>query len=415
MTAGRHARSSLVLLDWVGLLGCLAILVCALWFDLRPVALVAALLATVAGTARLWSRSALWRVGFDRSLDAHRAFPGDTLTLTLRLTNAKPVPVAWLNVVEQIPPALRPDSDSWTPSPDGTTGTIVQSLSLLWYRRISWRHTLYCRRRGCYTVGPTRLVGGDAFGLYGRERLLEATEEVVVYPRILPIDRLDLLAGAPIGEIRAGQPIFEDPSRTIGIRDYRPTDALKRIHWKASARRARLQVRVYEPTTTVERVLVLGLDGFDGAAEEDERFELAVSVVASLAHRAVAQRQAVGLLVNGGTAETGQVISLRPAAGQEDLIRILEVLARLAPTPARPLPEMLLEENAAMPHGATFTVVAGTVEPALVEALNQLRRQGRPVCLCSLGGESAVPDGLGVPVQELALGGDVALASSTMQ
>lgn len=413
MTGGPQARSSLVLLDWVGFMGCLSILVCAVWFDVRPVALVAALLVAIAGTARLWSRSALWRVGFERELDAHRAFPDQTLTLTLRVANAKPVPVAWLNVVEQIPTALRPDSGPWAPSADGATGDLVQSLSLLWYRRISWRHTLRCRRRGCYTVGPARLIGGDAFGLYTHERSLPATEEVVVYPRILPIDRLDPLATSPVGEIRGGKPIFEDPSRTVGIREYRPTDALKRIHWKASARRDRLQVRVYEPTTTVERVLVFGLDGFGVAAfEEEERFEMAVSVVASLAHHAVAQRQAVGLLVNGGFADSERVISLKPAAGQEDLIRVLEALARVVPRPARPLPEMLLEENATMPHGATFTVVAGVVDAPLVEALTQLRRQGRSVCLCSWGGDSALPDRPGVPIQRLAFGGHATVASS---
>jgi uncharacterized protein (DUF58 family) len=404
-------RSSLVLLDWVGLLVCFAILVFAVWFDVRPVALVAALLVTVAGGARVWARSALWRVDYGRKLDTRRAFPGETLTLNLCLTNAKPVPVAWLNVVEQVSPALRPVSGSWVPSADGTSGGLVQSLSLLWYRRISWRQKLHCRRRGCYTIGPARLIGGDAFGLYSQERLLSATEEVIVYPRILPIDQLDFLAGVPMGEIRAGQPIFEDPCFTVGIREYQPTDALKRIHWKATARQQRMQVRVYEPTTTVERVLVLGLDGFGGeAAEEDERFELAVSAIASLAHHAVSQRQMVGLLVNGGTTDSSRIISLKPGAGQTDLMRILEALARITPTPARPLPEMLLEENAAMPRGATFTVVAGAVDATLVEALRQLRRQGRPVCLCSLGGDSALYDEVGVPIQGLALGGNATTA-----
>lgn len=400
----RQPSGSLALFDWVAFVCCLLVLVWAAWAGQRAIALIAALLVVASGIGRLWSRYALRRVSYERFLAERRAFPGEEIALTVRLTNRKPLPVAWLEVADQIPARLRPDSPNWQPSADGRSGFLVHLASLLWYQRISWRYKLRCRRRGYYTLGPARLHGGDPFGFFPRERLLPATDDLIVYPRILPLERLGVLARQPLGEMRAGQPIFEDPSRTVGIREYRPDDALKRIHWKASARRQQLQARVYEPTTTLHTMLVLGLEGFsDTPGEAEDRFELAVTAIASLASHGFAQHQAVGLLVNGGFPDGRACLCLPPAAGREDLTRILEALACLVPTPARPLPELLLEETPKLPWGVSLALVVGQIDDVLLEALRQLQQQGRRASLYSLGSEAAPPEGLGVPVQRLDL------------
>ena len=43
--------------------------------------------------------------------------------------------------------------------------------------------------------------------------------------------------------------------RTVGVRDYRPGDSPRRLHWKATARAPgqALQVKLFEPTTTHRR------------------------------------------------------------------------------------------------------------------------------------------------------------------
>lgn len=397
--------SSLALFHWAAFWGCLLVLVWAAWGGQQTIALVPALLVVASGLGRLWSRYALRRVTYERVLGEHRAFPGEEIELTVRLTNGKPLPAAWLRVEDRIPAHLAPDVPHWQPSADARGGTLIHLASLLWYRRIAWRYKLLCRRRGIYTLGPARLSGGDPFGFYARERPIPSADHLIVYPRILPIQEPSPLARQPLGDLRAGQPIFEDPSRTVGIREYRPSDALKRIHWKASARRQRLQVRVYEPTTTVQSVLVLGLEGFGNSSiEEEERFELAVSAVASLASLGIAQRQAIGLLVNGGLPDAGDYICLRPAAGRDDLMRILEALACVTPVSSRPLPELLLEENPRLPWGASLMLVVGRVDEVLLEALRQLQRQGRRVSFCAVGADSDPLVGLGVPVQRLILG-----------
>src|SRR3972149_2468824 len=64
---------------------------------------------------------------------------------------------------------------------------------------------------------------------------------------------------SPMGNLPPPQPIFEDPSRVIGKRDYVAGDSLQRVDWKATAVVGRLQVKQYQPSTARETLIVLSL------------------------------------------------------------------------------------------------------------------------------------------------------------
>lgn len=380
--------SSLAVFDRHTILIALAILFVAAWFGQRPIAVIAGLLVACAGSAAAWSRYCLRRVTYERSLSADHAFPGEQVELTIALVNRKPLPVPWLKVDDLVPAAVRPASDNWQADGASQVGILTHIASLLWYRRATWRYQLSCRRRGCYLLGPAKISGGDPLGLYTRERPLQGSQELVVYPRLIPLEQLHLLARQPLGEMRARQLIFEDPSRLAGVREYRTSDPLKRIHWQATAKRQQLHTRVYEPTTTLQTTLALNVEGFAGDGAED-LFEHAVSVAASLANLAIGQRQAVGLLINAGIVGGESCSALRPAAGNEALMRILELLARLSALTRRPFVDFLREEAGRLPWGTTIAVISRQVDGLLVELATELRRQGRPVTICPLGSTGA--------------------------
>lgn len=44
-------------------------------------------------------------------------------------------------------------------------------------------------------------------------------------------------------DVSARHSIFQDPVRTVGVRDYRPSDSFRHVHWKASARMAAMRGR----------------------------------------------------------------------------------------------------------------------------------------------------------------------------
>ena len=390
-------------------------------------ALATTLLLTLLLT-RAWSRHSLERVTYRRETGEDRAFPGDDLELVLRLTNDKLLPLPWVEVDDHVPPPIAPLAEGEEEkSGNGRVGLRLAG-SLSWKEGVQWRYRLRCRRRGIYRLGPAVITSGDPFGFFPRTSSVAESGRVVVYPKLIPLERLGLPPVFPLGEARAERSIFEDPSRTLGIRDYRREDPFRRIHWKATARRQELQVKVHEPTTTLEVAIFLGVDTFgntvtggrgDGetrggryaevggapphSGEEpgvgssgpthhsSPEFEHAVSVTASLAHRLIQQGHPVGLYVNGGSLESAVVQQLPPGSSQEQLMTILELLAGVEPVPCLSSDLLLAETAPRLPWGSGVVVISGSLPEPLLAALHNLGRMGqKPVVL--LAGKGPAPE-----------------------
>src|SRR4030065_2943387 len=71
---------------------------------------ISALLLTIIPIAWLWNRLSLSRLTYQRTFGEHRAFPGEIVNVTLRVTNQKLLPLGWLLVEDQWPPALPPEA-----------------------------------------------------------------------------------------------------------------------------------------------------------------------------------------------------------------------------------------------------------------------------------------------------------------
>jgi uncharacterized protein (DUF58 family) len=114
-----------------------------------------------------------------------------------------------------------------------------------------------------------------------------------------------------------------------GMREYRPGDDPKDIHWRSSARFETPVVREYDRDTSESLWICLDLAG-----EPSETAEAVVEVAASLAARAEAEGKRFGLVAGGRT--------VPPGAGAGQLERVLDALARVdfrpdAPPPAPPV------------------------------------------------------------------------------
>jgi uncharacterized protein (DUF58 family) len=190
----------------------------------------------------------------------------------------------------------------------------------------------------------------------------------------------------PFGEIKAQQRIFEDPSRAAAVRDYGPQDALKHIHWKATARRQKLQVKVFEPTTTFQLVIFLNMvtmpRHWHGTIPE--LLERVVSVGASVANYAVQKRFQVGLLANGCWPNSDQPLKVLPSRSPDQLTRILEALAAISALPTISIEELLNRESARLPWGATLAVITAVVTEDLLVVMSRLQAAGRRLVLLRL-------------------------------
>lgn len=337
-----------------------------------------------------WDRRVLRHVRYERRVSHPRNFPGQTFDLTLVVENRKLLPVGWLRIEDSWPIALTPLQPGIIgPSSLPDQGLLAHSFSLRWYERIRRQYTFRCEQRGIYMLGPVRLESGDPFGLFSHTEERAPRTHIVVYPRLLPLPALGLPPKDPLGDLRTRRRLFEDPNRIMGARDMRPGDSFRHIHWKATARQGKLQVKVYEPTTSQNVVLCLNVATFAQYWEgtQPEKLEQVISVAASLAQWAIEHKYAVGLIANGALAHSDQPFRILPGRSPAQLMRLLEALAGVSPFVTSTLESLLLRESPRLPWGATFVVISAVVTPELLAALRRLHQAGRRLVLVSLADE----------------------------
>jgi uncharacterized protein (DUF58 family) len=107
------------------------------------------------------------------------------------------------------------------------------------------------------------------------------------------------------------------------IREWHPGDRLKRVNWRASARRGELWVNDQHPERNTD--IVLFLDTFtDVRLRHRGTLDLTVRAAASLAHRYLQRKDRVGIVSFGG-----YLSWLVPASGTRQLYRVVDTLLQM--------------------------------------------------------------------------------------
>jgi uncharacterized protein (DUF58 family) len=333
------------------------------------------LFAGVFVLSRWWTRRALNAVGHRRDFMG-RAFFGEKVRVRLEVFNRGWLPVVWLRVNESLPVNL------------ASNNTFQRVIFLGPKERRQFEYSLTAWRRGVYQLGPVFLYSGDVMGFFKRERVAGTSDQLTVFPRIVPLRATSLPSQSPLGSIPHHQPIFEDPSRSMGKRDYVSGDSLRRVDWKASATSGRLQVRVFEPSIALSTALFLNLDPRDYFHRTRiDATELAVVVAASLANWVVEHKQSVALFSNGRfpSLPDPSAVRIPPKKGRGHLIRILETLAQVTMAEGNGLADLLRQESVHLPWGTTLIIVTGAMGEALFDELFRIRRRGQTGMIVLVG------------------------------
>lgn len=354
------------------------------------------LLAAAYILGRMWAQQTMRQLRTQRLL-VNRAFPGEQIPVELRVRNEGWLPAPWVEMHDSLhvdlisPPFYR------------------RVLTLMPHQEQRFHYSLTCSKRGYYQIGPMTWRTGDLLGINPQLTGQQKPEYVIVYPRVLPLDRLGLPTRSPLASLPAPAPLFEDPTRIVGMREYRIGDSPRRIHWSASASAGQLLVKRYQPAIARETLICLDLDQASYAIQRMyQASEMAIVAAASIAsHIILHEALAVGLATQAidPLQERLVTMSLPPRRERAHLMGILEVLARAqtyrqepgeaaggngpngqgAATGgdgvALPLPDFLRRESLGLSWGATIIVVTGGESQALYDSLLYLRQQGFAVAL----------------------------------
>jgi uncharacterized protein (DUF58 family) len=387
-------------------LGVAFLLLVALAFQLGLLAYAMYVLLGLLLVSRWLARAWTEHLTATRKCTRRTAEVGDTADVIVTIRNRGRLPVPWV-LLEDIMP--RKTLTQRPPRLRIAKGKRFQ-ISMLWSRgKTVLKYQIEFRMRGYYQIGPLVLESGDLFGLHRRYRVDAEPSYVLVYPQVVPLEGYNIASRRPIGEVRLVHRLYEDPTRIAGVRYYQPGDPLNRVHWRATARTAVLHSKIYEPSTIAGASILLDFHqaGYHQRGEP-YRSELAVTTAASLANTVYHLGQQVGLITNGrdaadrirqegweGDYRTRQVAQevasrqnesdrLQPVVvetrrGVEQLMRILETLARVELTDGLTCAELITETASRLPRDATVVALLAAVSPETAMALGNLRRGGYAV------------------------------------
>lgn len=295
--------------------------------------------------------------------------PGRSTTtrcrLPARITAGEPVEVTFADtrlgtgavLIERLPAALGSDRMLGRKGDDPSTR----------------RYRIGVARRGAWTIGPTEEIRTDPAGVMARSTAVCEPVQLLVHPRIEPVEGRTIARLLEDPPIRPPRP---QPWRTgtefAGTHPYSPGDDVRRIMWRAYARTDELVVKESERGLTDRVAVVVDTEGAhypalagDGAIET---FERAVAAAASLAVRHLTDGFRVDLWAGD--------IRIGPLRGISCTVPLLDAFARTA-LGSKSLVDDLLDLRASTAPETHVVLVAPTIDDTALQLVEDLVGSGR--------------------------------------
>jgi uncharacterized protein (DUF58 family) len=185
-------------------------------------------------------------------------------------------------------------------------------------------------RRGRYSFERLRAASRFPFGFFVKARSYRVDSECLCYPHIFPPEQLKFSVTDILGDQERLQRGMGSDLYTI--RDYQPSDSVRHIHWKATAKTAALKTREFAAEESHK--IVLAFDRY-GQPGDTERFENLVSEAASLAFHLIRSGAGVALLSDNWKS-SGESSGESSEASLEAILTYLSLveMSAYAPPPA---------------------------------------------------------------------------------
>jgi uncharacterized protein (DUF58 family) len=341
--------------------------VCGLGIPEPDLVRVGALLIILPLVSALIARRSRYRLACSRRLDPPRVPAGQPTVVTARLENVSRLRTAILLAEDVTPYSLgsRPRFVLDEIEPGGS-------------RELSYQ--IRSDTRGKFTIGPLRVRVADAFGLVEISRSFSTTSTLVVTPKIYPLPRAAASSswlGEGDGGMRTISAIGEDDAAP---RAYQNGDALRRVHWRSTARYGELMVRREEHQWRNSASVFLDTRRLAHVGTgSSATFEFAVSAAASIGAHLTGEGFRARLITEAG--------EIAPRGTFQDTL--LDMLAVISPSRE----VSLASGAAALTHaGGQLIAVLGRLSPEDARMLAASRRGNAPAMALMVAAWSWVSD-----------------------
>jgi uncharacterized protein (DUF58 family) len=326
----------------------------------------------VAGT--FWSRAALGGVVVESEFEPPRAFVGEDVTLRVKISNTKRMPLPIVRLLVRYPPGLLPED---TPDPTALRGH-KRRLSLGGRSEVELRLPVVAPTRGEFWLEGVDVEVSDPFDL-APVRLEAAPERPLL---VMPAPRtgipLRIVRRLPFGAPAPAVRLFEDREHFAGVRDYEPGDPMHHVHWRVSAHAGRLQTKRFEPTRSAEVLFAVDVSHGEPFWHAVDRVtaEEAIAWTSYLARQAIHAGWRTGLVANTHLRRGAGPLRVPASISTGNESVLFTALARMPNQPTSDLGPVLRELGRRLVRRTTVIVVSPRPGPSLLHEMEVLRLRG---------------------------------------
>lgn len=260
-----------------------------------------------------WARGLARSLHFEREIRFDWAQVGDNLEERFTLKNPFMLPATWVTIHDHSTLV-----DHHTSIATGVDGAGTSQ----------WHILTQCTRRGVYTLGGTTLETGDPFGIYTITLEDPTSSTLAVMPPVLSLPKFQILSNGWAGESKPARHSLEETINASHPREMAPSDPMRLIHWKTTARQGKFFVRQFEGTPAGDWWIVLDLHkGSQVGVGWDSTEEHGIILSSSLAAQGLNEDHPVGLAINGNEPDW-----LPPRRNEYQLRSLLKALAVASPS-----------------------------------------------------------------------------------
>ena len=259
----------------------------SLWFDLRDILLLAFVGIAMPVVAAIFVVVRTPRLAVTRAFAPPVIAAGGWTRVSLVVKNRGRRTFDGAHWRDTVPDGLTGPHEAILPAIGPYEGVLPSGDDTV---RLEYR--LRMPRRGVYAAGPLRIGIADPFGLARIDREVGTAHEIVVTPRVTPLEAALGSAASIDGVVHGLQRRTHPNSDELIAREYRYGDPLRRVNWAATARRGELMVREEEQRGDPEARILLdttlaGRPRVSTLRRDDDEgahfgFELGVEVAASI-------------------------------------------------------------------------------------------------------------------------------------
>lgn len=349
-------------------------------------------LILILALAEITSRKGFDRLSIRRDVAVSSVEEGERLKLSIIIENNKWLPISFLLLSELIPEELGfLEEENMVNS--GELNCHTTRLNIRGHERVKTNYIIKTSKRGTYLLRDIRVAIGDAFGLYTNEKEIQNYVELLVYPRLIDLQKLDFNTTSFLGDTIIKRWIYKDPLYIKGIREYNIEDRMKDIHWKSSLKMNKLMVKDYDYTAEMELIIIFNVECGEPfySSIDDSAIERGIALCATLSKQSIKEGIPVGFWTNSQLVNFGDETKKEIRPSLSSFNHIMELCARIDYTPRLSFNDYLIEKNRDFNKNTTYIIVSAFLNEESIAVMTRFARSGFKLKLIDVSSKSKLP------------------------